>query len=68
MSMSLIVIRPVSLYIFVNQQKFLDLFCHQNLLSFLKRYSPLCCHQVLPGHHLGDRQVAMLRETAGRGG
>ena len=40
MSMSLIVISPVSLYIFVNQQKLLDLFCHQNLLSFLKRYGP----------------------------
>ena len=26
--------------IFVNQQKLLDLFCHQNLLSLLKRYGP----------------------------
>ena len=41
MSMSLIVIKPVRRVIFVNQQKFLDLIYHQNLLSFLKRYGPL---------------------------
>ncbi len=34
--------------IFVNQQKLLDLFCHQNLLSFLKRYSPRRGDQVFP--------------------
>ena len=49
--------------IFVNQQKLLDLFCHQNLLSLLKRYGPLCCHQVVAGHHFGDGQVVMLEKT-----
>ena len=34
--------------IFVNQQKLLDLFCHQNLLSLLKRYGPACCHERAP--------------------
>ncbi len=60
--------QPGQSVIFVNQQKFLDLICHQNLLSFLKRYGPRGSHQVLAGHDLGDFQVAGLRETAGRGG
>ena len=52
--------------IFVNQQKFLDLFCHQNLLSFLKRYGPLCRHQVLAGHDLGRSGDRCFPETADR--
>ena len=54
--------------IFVNQQKLLDLFCHQNLLSFLKRYGPRAvtrCSLVITSE-MG--RLVMLRETAGRGG
>ena len=46
--------KPGQSVIFVNQQKFLDLICHQNLFSFLKRYIPRGRHQVLAGHDLGD--------------
>ncbi len=49
--------------IFVNQQKLLHLFCHQNLLSFLKRYSPRRGDQILTGHHLGNRQVPVFEEA-----
>ena len=48
--------------IFVNQQKLLDLFCHQNLLSLLKRYGPLCCHQLVRGHHFADGNVVVLEK------
>src|SRR3954471_17470706 len=49
--------------IFVKQQKLLDLFCHQNLLSLLKRYGPTCCHEVLARHHFADRNVVMFEKT-----
>ncbi len=49
--------------IFVNQQKFLDLFCHQNLLSFLKRHSPRRRHQILAGHHVRDLEVPLFEKS-----
>ena len=63
MSMSLIVIKPRQCVIFVNQQKFLDLICHQNLLSFLKRYGPRGRHQLVAGHDFGDLQLASFEEA-----
>ena len=46
----------------VNQQQLLDFFSRQNSLSFLKRHSSPRRNEVILGHYLADRLLAVLQK------
>src|SRR3989442_9927839 len=46
----------------VNQQQLLDFFSRQNSLSFLKRHSSPRRNEVILGHYLANRLLAVLQK------